>query len=750
MLKNNWYKKTLLSYIPLLYITIAIIVFIAIFMVVEISMKEAEQTKQYTTQHLASTLETQLNTIERRMIEKLRIGEGLYDFYNYTQYKDGNESGLINFEANKALRQLVAEFPIVHSVYMYRAYDQKVLTMDSFLSVTEFPDQPYIFQEYQKTDRTRAWSIPRMYTDGIGHEPSQEKVISFTQRTQLPMGDQGIIVINVSLKQLLGVVNAIVNPEHTFLMISTIDDELIYATNELDNSKRITTKLSSKYLQWEFQSGLQTTISLHALRTISRSWIIFGVAVIVISLIYTIIITKRNYQPIARIVNQIQSFQKHMNISKGSTDEFSFIQKAIERLNDENIRYEATVQESLQQSKTQAFIKLLESNNEGNYKKWGLTLEKLAIPKEIQAASVVIIEIDHYEAFEKKYKLAEDQGLIKFALSNVLHEYLINTGYVWSEWTRLNRMTLIQLMDDEQQFEDWLQALETFRVWVAVNMGLTVTVGIGKVVYRWEEMYQSYMDAVEILKYKYSSGTNRILRYEYVIPLKSNNLHLYYQKMNRLVHDFRRNQKDWPQQLDEFIQQWQAELFTNDENSNLLLYFKRLLIELELKLPTELKKTWGEVLDTRWETFAHKESVQEVTTCIKELLHELYNQFTAYMSSKDSNQTIHQIRKYVDENFTNPELSLNLISEEFNLNSKYVSQLFKEQLGINFADYVMERRVELAKTLLLSTDISINEISLQIGYEIPLSFGRAFKKHVGVSPTDFRKNMIEEEEKFIN
>ncbi|HIW34379.1 MAG TPA: AraC family transcriptional regulator [Candidatus Paenibacillus intestinavium] len=744
-MKNNWYKKTLLSYIPILYVTIAIIVFIAIFVVAEISMKEAEQTKQYTTQYLVSSLETQLATLERRMIEKLLVGDGLYDFYNYTDNKNAGESGLINFEANKTMRFLLAEFPIIHSVYLYRAYDQKVLSLDSYESVNDFADQPFIFHELQKSDKTRAWSIPRNFSDGIGLEPSHDHVISFTQRTQLPMGDQGIIVINVSVNKLLSIVDHIVDPNHTYMMIFSRDNELIYATNELDDSKRITTTIASKYMQWEFQSGLQTTFSLYALRTISRSWIAFGFAVILISLIYTIHITKRNYRPIEKIVSQIQSFQQHVITHKSSTDEFSFIQKALERLNDENMQYEAKVQESMQQSKTQAFIKLLESNNEGNYKRWGLTLDRLVIPNEFTKAVVVIVEIDHYTNFEKKYNNSYDQGLIKFAISNVLHEYLFNIGNVWSEWTRLNRMGFIQMMDSEEQYEEWKLALDKFRVWVAVNMGLTVTIGVGKVIHNWEDMHHSYTDAVETLKYKFSYGSNRILPYEQVVPVRSNNIHLYYQEINSLVQDFRRNQKDWPQRLEQFFANWQAELFTNDENMNLMQYFKRLLVQLQAKLPSELKKTWNEVLETKWDVMVYKESVQEVALSIVTLLQDLYNQFTEHMNAKDSKQTIHQIRKYVDENFVSPELSLNLISEQFNLNSKYVSQLFKEQLGINFADYVMERRIELAKTLLLSTDNSINEVSSQIGYEIPLSFGRAFKKHVGVSPTDYRKNKVEEE-----
>lgn len=46
-----------------------------------------------------------------------------------------------------------------------------------------------------------------------------------------------------------------------------------------------------------------------------------------------------------------------------------------------------------------------------------------------------------------------------------------------------------------------------------------------------------------------------------------------------------------------------------------------------------------------------------------------------------------------------------------------------------------------AKRLLESTDQSINDVASLVGYDIPISFGRSFKKIVGMTPTDYRKHM---------
>jgi len=743
-MKKNWYTKTVLSYVPTLYLTIAIIVFIAIFVISEISMKEAERTNNYSTEYIANTLESSLMTVERRILEELRIGDALYEYF---EFKGSSNDRLLNYEANKKLRQLVLEFPIIQSMYLYRMEDQMVLSMDAYESLSEFSDQLFVVSELQRTEMNRRWSFPRSLTDGSGDKPVYTNVISFSQRTQLPMGDQGIIVVNVSVDTLLSNINKMIDTDNTFLQITAGEDTIVYSSSDANiESHQIMTSLSSSYLQWHFTSGIQTSLSFTSLQTLSRIWIAVGIAVIIGSFIYTLLITKRNYRPIQNIVQQIQSFQVKQSSAKGTaTDEFSFIQKAIERLNDENMQYEAQVQEANQHKRMQVFVKLLERSDGSSNAKWKDVVERLGYPRQFQQALVAVVEIDHYTAFEEKYKKPYDQGLIKFAMSNVLQEYVHDKGYTWSEWTRLNRMPMIHICDNEQQSKEWLSKLETFRVWVAVNLGVTVTIGVGQKVESWEELYHSYDEAVDALRYKLSIGCNRTLHYTHIVTTKSGQIHLYYQESNALIHDFRLGQSGWDERLTSFFSSLEHEVLTNDENMHLLQYFKSLFEQMIEKLPQELRERNQEVLLPKWNLLMHKESMKEIAPRLVELLLQLYNDYLEYVRSKDSKQTVHSIRDYIEENYMNSELSLSLISERFKLNSKYVSQLFKEQLGINFADFLIELRIERAKELLLVTNSSINEISTQVGYEIPLSFGRAFKKHVGVSPSDYRKNMSSEE-----
>ena len=79
------------------------------------------------------------------------------------------------------------------------------------------------------------------------------------------------------------------------------------------------------------------------------------------------------------------------------------------------------------------------------------------------------------------------------------------------------------------------------------------------------------------------------------------------------------------------------------------------------------------------------------------------------------------------------------MSREVNISPYYFSKLFKEETGENFIEYVTAARMERAKELLDSTDKSMKEICVEIGYADPNYFSRSFKKNIGVTPTEYKE-----------
>lgn len=96
--------------------------------------------------------------------------------------------------------------------------------------------------------------------------------------------------------------------------------------------------------------------------------------------------------------------------------------------------------------------------------------------------------------------------------------------------------------------------------------------------------------------------------------------------------------------------------------------------------------------------------------------------------------TILKIKKYVDANISNPDLSLETISQEFSYNKKYISTLFKNKFNIGFSDYVNTVRIQEACTLISQGITSIQDLAYFTGFKDSMYFSRVFKKKMHISP----------------
>lgn len=99
---------------------------------------------------------------------------------------------------------------------------------------------------------------------------------------------------------------------------------------------------------------------------------------------------------------------------------------------------------------------------------------------------------------------------------------------------------------------------------------------------------------------------------------------------------------------------------------------------------------------------------------------------------------IREMKLYARENFRNP-IKLSDRAERYGYNEKYIGRLFKSTTDVSFSNYVNRLRLNHAKNLLLSTEKSIIEVALDSGFENVTYFNRCFKRELGLTPTEFRR-----------
>lgn len=104
---------------------------------------------------------------------------------------------------------------------------------------------------------------------------------------------------------------------------------------------------------------------------------------------------------------------------------------------------------------------------------------------------------------------------------------------------------------------------------------------------------------------------------------------------------------------------------------------------------------------------------------------------------------IQRAKRFIWDNYANPELSLGNIADFVGLNEKYFSTRFTKETGSTFSGYLMSYRIEKAKELIRKTDLKVYEISQKVGYNSVEHFNRIFKKMCHMSPMAYKKSDYE-------
>lgn len=120
------------------------------------------------------------------------------------------------------------------------------------------------------------------------------------------------------------------------------------------------------------------------------------------------------------------------------------------------------------------------------------------------------------------------------------------------------------------------------------------------------------------------------------------------------------------------------------------------------------------------------------------------HQVSRHMMTK-AEYTIKPIAQYIEQNFYNNLLSLDMIANHFHINSSYLSRLFKKVMNIPLTKYIIELRMHKAFAMLKTQAFNITEISQTVGYSSPFYFSKEFKRYTGVTPSEYQKSYLQRE-----
>ena len=106
--------------------------------------------------------------------------------------------------------------------------------------------------------------------------------------------------------------------------------------------------------------------------------------------------------------------------------------------------------------------------------------------------------------------------------------------------------------------------------------------------------------------------------------------------------------------------------------------------------------------------------------------------------NSDSASFVAAVKKFVKSHLNSEELNRNTIADAIHMNPDYVSYLFHKQSGMLLNTYITNERINAAKKLLMTKDMSLQEIADATGFSNSSYFHKQFKKVTGVTPQQYR------------
>ena len=164
------------------------------------------------------------------------------------------------------------------------------------------------------------------------------------------------------------------------------------------------------------------------------------------------------------------------------------------------------------------------------------------------------------------------------------------------------------------------------------------------------------------------------------------------------------------------------------ENARYIAFL--LFTDISRQYPTATK----DIYEATIEKIRHSHTVYQ----LKALLEDVLQMADRQPLEKQFSEMTQRVIEIVQNNYRQ-DLTLKLVADELHLNAVYLGQVFKKEMHNSFSQYLNQIRIKRAQQLLLHSNLNINEIADEIGYNNTNYFSKMFKKLNGITPKEFRE-----------
>jgi len=462
------------------------------------------------------------------------------------------------------------------------------------------------------------------------------------------------------------------------------------------------------------------------------------IGLLIASLLLILLVGIISYSLATSFSRPIRKIQERLSIdgTDSKQNELSLVADSVEKIIGQNKTLAANLSSQSAQLETLFVLSLFRNRITANEAKHRVKQFGYAFGKD-QYFYTGLIQIDRLES-----ELAVDKDLYLLAINNMVEEIVPEEERLIPIVLNDEMQATIFIVDNKDHENSSRRIMKYYEdIQKAAKEYLKITVSIGvSPVYKTLIKSKKAVDlAKEALHYRVNVGDEAIIFYDDIAPILNDASVSKYpmETQHELLNAIRSGEEKQAKEIADFLIE---EIFRLNKNPvSLAVTLIRLINEI-IQL--------GQLLGAEAKIFENvKQLYQEAMSAYHpdKIKHMLINNLIepVIISTQDKTdrefRTLSEKIAQIVQTEYDQEISLDSIAERLHYNPNYLSSVFKKEFGENFVDYLLTFRLQKAQSWLKETNMTIKDIAEKLQYRNPQNFIRFFKKKVGITPGDYRK-----------
>lgn len=660
---------------------------------------------------------------------------------------------------------LVNESNLLYSVYLYKPDTNEIMTESGRYNLDNFPDNQWLDSLEKLHSKRSVWVLPHV-SEILG---SYYRTVSYARTYPLITSYdsiQGYIIINMNTNIFKNYFEGDASYNENAYFVTNEDNEILFSMsnyfvideNDVINSKdlehngsKIVESYGSSYLVCRRKFGT-TSWSLYSvspynkiISQINNYKIQITVIAILLWFIVSLIMiisTKWLNKPINKFLD---------TINKNSPEERNVhieeLSDMFKRLSDRQKMLTNQVKSNLPYIKSQMINEVIK----GNITSYSQLDSKYKVLKDMIYGNNYIIMLTSIDNVDLIFPNPdENTDIYMSTIYNKLEELGNDVCKAISiQIFDTNAITLLSFdeYDNSQNTSKARGIAEKLRRFIKECFGITVTSAISGCQKEFSAIPDLYNEALKLLMFRPSLGTNNIITAD-DIDINIDGMETDIAEYSKMIETLCKTlyipeSKEYKNVLREIFDAMSKAKLPSNTIIKICIQIIRSGYSVYNKFANS-DEQYG-YYDQIEHSLSILNDIEQIEGSVNDILDEISNEI-AVISDKNrkNNDVINRVLEFINRNYSNPDLSLQSVSERFHFSVPYLSKIFKNATGQSFTDKLIEIRMEKACELLSHSNININDISVEVGYIHTSSFIRTFKRYTKLTPALYRENMKSE------